>query len=74
MATYTDLSKAVGGDLLVRIKVYAIGSLPAASDDLLGALAVVTGTAHATKTTQLCVCLGATQGWVYAEDGVTAPS
>ena len=74
MADYTYLPQAIGGDKPVRTYVVAIGSLPAASDDLLGALAVVTGTAHATKTTQLCVCLGATQGWVYAEDGITAPS
>ena len=69
MATYRDLSKSGGGNLPVNIGVFAIGDLPAASADNIGCLAVVTGTAHATITTQLAVSNGTT--WKYADDGVT---
>jgi len=72
MTAYRDLTKSGGGGEPVIIGVFAIGALPAASTALLGALAVVTGTAHATVTTQLCVCDGT--NWVYCSDGITTIS
>lgn len=72
MVEYVDLSKALGGGSPVKVPTIALADLPAASTDLTGALAIVTGTAHVTVTTQLCVCNGT--NWVYADDGVTTVS
>lgn len=72
MATYRDLTKSGGGGQPNIIGVFAIGALPAASTDLTGALAFVTGTAHATETSQLCVCTGT--AWKYCSDGITTVS
>ena len=72
MGNYADLKASIGGGAPVLLPVFAIADLPAASTDLTGAVVVVTGTAHATETTQLAVCTGA--AWKYAEDGVTTVS
>lgn len=72
MTDYVSLATSIGGDLPVLFPVYAIGDLPAASTDLTGACVVVTGTGHATTTTQLAVCNGTT--WKYASDGITTVS
>jgi len=72
MGEYADLKASIGGGAPVLLPVYAIADLPAASAALTGAVVVVTGTAHATITTQLAVCNGTT--WKYAEDGVTTVS
>lgn len=72
MPTYVDLGAAIGGGQPVKVPTIAFDDLPAASTDLTGALAFVTGTSHATITSQLAVCTGS--AWVYAEDGVTTVS
>jgi hypothetical protein len=72
MATNFDLTKGPGGGQPVIMGVYAVGSLPAASAANLGAIAVATGTGHATETTQLVVSNGTT--WCYASDGITTAS
>ena len=72
MATYANLKKQVGGDAPVILGVVAIADLPAASTDLTGAVLFVTGTAHATETSQLAVCTGT--AWKYLSDGVTTVS
>ena len=54
------------------VPVIAIGSLPTASSAGAGAMVYVTGTAHATVTSQLAVSDGT--NWKYAEDGITTIS
>lgn len=56
----------------IKLPVIAIGSLPTAAAAGAGAMAYVTGTAHATVTSQLCISDGT--NWKYASDGVTTVS
>ena len=73
MVEYVNLGEALGGGgAPVILPTFAIADLPAASTALTGAIAFVTGTAHATVTSQMAVCTGT--AWKYAEDGVTTVS